>query len=86
MADYQLTPEADDDLLGVARDTIKKWGEEQADLQLPLLFTHQQLFSRSHRPAQRPRLLLVEQAVGHPQLTADPVDRLEVLLDARGQH
>ena len=30
MADYQLTPEADDDLLGVARYTIKTWGEEQA--------------------------------------------------------
>jgi plasmid stabilization system protein ParE len=31
MADYQLAPEADDDLLGVARYTIKTWGEEQAE-------------------------------------------------------
>ena len=31
MADYQLTPEADDDLLGVAHYTIKTWGEEQAE-------------------------------------------------------
>jgi toxin ParE1/3/4 len=27
---YQLTEDADDDLLGIARYTIKKWGIEQA--------------------------------------------------------
>ena len=31
MADYQLAPEADDDLLEVARYTINTWGEEQAE-------------------------------------------------------
>lgn len=31
MADYQLTPEADSDLLGIARYPIQTWGEEQAE-------------------------------------------------------
>ena len=31
MADYQHTPEVDDDLPEVARYTIKTWGEEQAE-------------------------------------------------------
>jgi plasmid stabilization system protein ParE len=31
MADYQLTPEAEGDLLGIARYTIETWGDEQAD-------------------------------------------------------
>ena len=32
MADYELTPDADSDLLKIARYTIKTWGEEQAEL------------------------------------------------------
>jgi len=31
MADYQLTPEADGDVLEIALYTISAWGEEQAD-------------------------------------------------------
>jgi plasmid stabilization system protein ParE len=31
MADYQLTPEADSDVLEIARYTIKTWGEQQAE-------------------------------------------------------
>ncbi len=31
MADYQLTPEADTDVLEIARYTIKTWGEQQAE-------------------------------------------------------
>lgn len=29
MADYQLTPDADNDLLEIARYTLKTWGDEQ---------------------------------------------------------
>ena len=31
MPDYHLTPEADDDLIEIARYTLKTWGEEQAE-------------------------------------------------------
>ena len=31
MVNYQLTPGADDDLLDIARYTIRTWGEEQAN-------------------------------------------------------
>ena len=55
MGDYQLAHEADNDLLGIVRYTIKTWGEEQAERYADTL---RSCFEAIARGKVRPRELL----------------------------